>query len=146
MVLMVFLSSRNSPLTSTAIFLERSPLATAVVTSAILRTWAVRLPDIAQGGPLAKLSFLAAARAQALQLLGHALVQLDDFVERVRYLAGHAGPVDRQARREVAFLEGIERGQQGRSIHSVGQRFLHDLHMTTPRVVKDGSAASAPRT
>ena len=43
MVLMVFLSSRISPLTSTVIFLDRSPLATAVVTSAMLRTWAVRL-------------------------------------------------------------------------------------------------------
>ncbi len=44
MVLMVFLSSRISPFTSTVIFLERSPLATAVVTSAMLRTWPVRLP------------------------------------------------------------------------------------------------------
>ncbi len=44
MVLMVFLSSRISPRTSTVIFLERSPLATAVVTSAMFRTWAVRLP------------------------------------------------------------------------------------------------------
>ena len=44
MVLIVFLSSRISPLTSTVIFLDRSPLATAVVTSAMLRTWAVRLP------------------------------------------------------------------------------------------------------
>src|SRR2546422_176852 len=43
MVLMVFFSSRISPLTSTVIFLERFPLATAVVTSAMLRTWAVRL-------------------------------------------------------------------------------------------------------
>ena len=43
-VLMVFLSSRISPLTSTVIFFERSPLATAVVTWAMLRTWAVRLP------------------------------------------------------------------------------------------------------
>ena len=43
-VLMVFFSSRNSPFTSTVIFFERSPLATAVVTSAMLRTWAVRLP------------------------------------------------------------------------------------------------------
>ncbi len=43
-VLIVFLSSRISPLTSTAIFLERSPLATAVVTWAMFRTWAVRLP------------------------------------------------------------------------------------------------------
>src|SRR5256885_2292992 len=42
MVLMVFLSSRISPLTSTVIFFDRSPVATAVVTSAMLRTWAVR--------------------------------------------------------------------------------------------------------
>ena len=42
-VLMVFLSSRISPRTSTVIFAERSPRATAVVTSAMLRTWPVRL-------------------------------------------------------------------------------------------------------
>ena len=42
MVLMVFFSSRISPFTSTVIFFERSPLATAVVTSAMLRTWPVR--------------------------------------------------------------------------------------------------------
>src|SRR5881296_556207 len=44
MVLMVFLSSRISPFTSTVIFFERSPVATAVVTSAMLRTWPVKLP------------------------------------------------------------------------------------------------------
>ena len=44
--LTVFFSSRNSPLTSAEIFLLRSPLATAVVTSAMLRTWPVRLPAI----------------------------------------------------------------------------------------------------
>src|ERR1043165_7213742 len=43
---MVFFSSRNSPLTSTVIFFERSPRATAVGTSAMLRTWPVRLPAI----------------------------------------------------------------------------------------------------
>jgi hypothetical protein len=37
-VLMVFLSSKISPFTSTVIFLERSPLATAVVTSAMFLT------------------------------------------------------------------------------------------------------------
>ena len=42
-VLMVFFSSRISPRTSTVIFFDRSPFATAVVTSAMLRTWAVRL-------------------------------------------------------------------------------------------------------
>ena len=41
-VLMVSLSSRTSPRTSTVIFCERSPLATAVVTWAMLRTWLVR--------------------------------------------------------------------------------------------------------
>ena len=41
---MVFFSSRNSPFTSTVILRDKSPLATAVVTSAMLRTWAVRLP------------------------------------------------------------------------------------------------------
>ena len=43
MVLIVFLSSRISPFTSTVILRDRSPRATAVVTSAMLRTWAVRL-------------------------------------------------------------------------------------------------------
>src|SRR5262244_391731 len=47
MVLMVFLSSRISPFTSTVILRERSPFATAVVTSAMLRTCAVRLPAMA---------------------------------------------------------------------------------------------------
>ncbi len=41
--LMVFFSSRISPLTSTVIFLDKSPFATAVVTAAMLRTWPVRL-------------------------------------------------------------------------------------------------------
>ncbi len=43
MMLMVFFSSRISPRASTSIFCERSPLATAVVTWAMLRTWPVRL-------------------------------------------------------------------------------------------------------
>ena len=43
MVLIVFLSSRISPRTSTVILRVRSPLATAVVTCAMSRTWSVRL-------------------------------------------------------------------------------------------------------
>ena len=43
-VLTVFFSSRISPRTSTVIFCDRSPAATALVTSAMLRTWLVRLP------------------------------------------------------------------------------------------------------
>src|SRR5690606_39411879 len=45
-VLIVFLSSRISPFTSTVIFLERSPAATAFVTSAMFLTCEVRLPAI----------------------------------------------------------------------------------------------------
>ena len=45
-VLTVFLSSSTSPLTSTVTFFERSPFATAVVTSAMFRTWPVRLEAI----------------------------------------------------------------------------------------------------
>ena len=43
---MVFFSSRISPLTSTVIFFDRSPFATAVVTSAMLRTCSVRFAAI----------------------------------------------------------------------------------------------------
>ena len=44
MVLMVFFNSRISPRASAVIFFDRSPLATAVVTSAMFRTCPVRLP------------------------------------------------------------------------------------------------------
>ena len=47
MVFMVCLSSRISPDTSTVILRDRSPRATAVVTCAMLRTCAVRLPHMA---------------------------------------------------------------------------------------------------
>src|SRR6266700_932639 len=42
--LIVFFSSRISPWTSTVTFLDRSPLATAVVTSAMFRIWLVSWP------------------------------------------------------------------------------------------------------
>ena len=42
-MLIVAFSCATSPFASTVIFCERSPFATAVVTSAIARTWLVRL-------------------------------------------------------------------------------------------------------
>src|SRR6184192_1097931 len=39
MTLIVFFNSRISPFTSTVIFFDKSPVATAVVTCAMLRTW-----------------------------------------------------------------------------------------------------------
>src|SRR2546430_1449932 len=46
MVLIVIFSSRISPRTSTVIFFERSPFATAVVTAAMFFTWPVRFDAI----------------------------------------------------------------------------------------------------
>ena len=46
MVLSVSFNCRISPDTFTVIFFDRSPLATAVATSAMLRTWPVRLDAI----------------------------------------------------------------------------------------------------
>ena len=46
MVLIVSFNCKISPRTWTVIFLDRSPFATAVVTSAMLRTWPVRFPAI----------------------------------------------------------------------------------------------------
>src|SRR5213595_2676027 len=75
-VLIVFFSSRISPLTSTVIFFDRSPAATALVTSAMLRTWFVRL--LAMKLTLSVRSFhvppvgLAAQLAVRAHLAGHA--------------------------------------------------------------------------
>ncbi len=66
MTLIVSLSARISPFTSTVIFLERSPLATAVVTSAMLRTWPVRLS--AMRLTLSVRSFPCAGNAAHLRL------------------------------------------------------------------------------
>ena len=48
----------------------------------------------------ADLSFLTDDAAEALELLGHPLVQLDDVVERVGNFAIDAFEVDRQTRTE----------------------------------------------
>ena len=45
-MLIVSFSSRISPRTFTVIFFERSPAATAFVTSAMFRIWPVRFPAI----------------------------------------------------------------------------------------------------
>src|SRR5881397_3563817 len=62
-VLMVFLSSRNSPLTSTVILRDRSPLATAVVPSAMFRTWPVRFPAMELTGQVRNIAEVTTAVA-----------------------------------------------------------------------------------
>ena len=133
-MLMVFFSSRISPLTSTVIFFDRSPLATAVVTSAMLRTWSVRLP--ASELTLSVRSFqvpdtplhlgLAAELALGADLLGDArdlggerAELIDHRVDGVLQLEDLALHVDGDLLRQVAV------GDRGRDLgdvaHLVGQ-------------------------
>ena len=130
---MVLAVRRNSPWSgrssiSRAIVCDRSPWATAPMTRAVsLVGWtrsSIRsltestdsLPGaahVAERGPLAELALLADDAAEAGQLLGHPLVQLDDLVEGVGHLAGDAGPVERQADDRSALLQGGQRRRGG---------------------------------
>ena len=121
MVLMVFFSSRISPRTSTVIFLERSPLATAVVTSAMLRTWPVRL--LAMELTLSVRSFQVPAtpftsacppslpsvptsRATRVTSEAKAVELIDHGVDGVLQLQDLAAHVDRDLLGEVAVGDG----------------------------------------
>ena len=141
---MVFFSSRISPLTSTVIFFERSPLATAVVTSAMLRTCAVRLPAIeltlsvrsfqVPATPLhlglaAELA-LGADLARDARHLGRERAELVDHrvdgLRRAQELALERPPVDleRHRLREVALGDGADHARHlaGRLDEVVDQR------------------------
>ena len=84
-VLMVFFSSRISPRTSTVIFFDRSPFATAVVTSAMLRTWPVRFAAIEF--TLSVRSFHTPADALHLRLAAE-LALGADLARDARHLGG----------------------------------------------------------
>src|SRR6266581_3539321 len=106
-VLIVSFSSRISPLTSTVIFFERSPVATAVVTAAMLRTWAVKLPAIeltlsvrsfhvpATPGALACRADLA---RDSRDLGGEGRKLVDHRVDRVLQFENFAAHIDRDLR------------------------------------------------
>ncbi len=125
MVLMVSLSSRISPLTSTVILRDRSPFATAVVTSAMLRTWAGQvgghrvhvvgqvLPGAGDAGHLR----LAAELALGADLARHA-AHLDGEGPK---LADH--PVDKLRGAQVFAPERVARKLQG---HRLGKVALRD--------------------
>ena len=119
--LIVFLSWRISPFTSTVIFLERSPLATAVVTSAMFRTWSVRLPAMLL--TLSVRSFQTPAtprtwawppsrpsvptsRATRVTSRGEAVELVDHRVDRVLQLQDLAADVDRHLLGQVAVGDG----------------------------------------
>ena len=127
-VLIVFFSSRISPFTSTVIFFDRSPVATAVVTSAMLRTWAVRfdaikftrlgevLPragDALHVGLAAELAFGADFARDARHFGGERAELIDHRVDRVLQLEDLALHVDGDLLRQVAV------GHGGRDLRDV---------------------------
>ena len=138
MVLIVSFSSRISPRASAVILRDRSPLATAVVTSAMLRTWPVRLLAIeltlsvrSFQVPAHALDFgLAAQLAVGADLAGHARhlggerVQLVDHgVDRVLQLEDLAAASAVIFLREVAIGDGG--GDIGDVAHLAGQVVGH---------------------
>ena len=139
-VLMVFLSSRISPFTSTVIFFDRSPLATAVVTSAMLRTWAVRLPAMkftlsvrsfhVPATPLTSawppsLPFGADLAGDAGHLRGERAELVDHRVDGVLELEDLALDVDRDLLRQVAVGDGRRHG--GDVAHLGGEVAGHEV-------------------
>ena len=121
MVLMVLFSSRISPRTSTVILRERSPLATAVVTSAMLRTCAVRLPAMEltesvksfHTPPTPLTSRLTAQFALASDFAGHARDFAGEGAELIHHgvdgvlqLQNFAAHVHRDFARKVAVGDG----------------------------------------
>ena len=120
-VLMVSLSCRISPLTLTVIFFERSPRATAVATSAMLRTWPVRLLAIEltlsvrsfQVPATPRTTRLAAELAVGADLAGDAgdlagegVELVDHGVDGLLELQDLAPDVDRDLLRQVAVGDG----------------------------------------
>ena len=139
-MLMVSFSCRISPRTSTVIFFDRSPPATAVVTSAMLRTWVVRLA--ASRLTLSVRSFqvpstpgtcgLAAQLALGADFAGHAghfageAVQLIDHgVDGLFQLQDLAAHVDGDLLRQVAARH--RGGHFGDVAHLAGEVGRHGV-------------------
>ena len=121
MVLSVSLSSRISPRTSTVIFFDRSPLAMAVATSAMLRTWAVRFDAMkltlsvrsfqvpATPGTCAwppSLPSVPTSRATRVTSDGEGVELVDHRVDGVLQLENFALHVHRDLARQVAARHG----------------------------------------
>src|SRR5436190_1606553 len=105
MTLIVFLSSRISPRTSTVILRDKSPRATAVVTSAMLRTCAVRL-DAMDVCLAAELAFGADFARHARDFGREGVELIDHRIDRVFEFEDFALHIDRDLARQVAARDG----------------------------------------
>ena len=120
-VLMVSFSCRISPDTFTVIFFDRSPPAMAVATSAMLRTWAVRLPAMkltlsvrsfqvpatpGTCGLAAELAFGADLARDARHFRGEGVELVHHGVDGVFQLENFAAHVHGDLARQVAARHG----------------------------------------
>src|SRR5256885_2015514 len=116
MTLTVSFNSRNSPLTSTVIFFVKSPFATAVVTVAMFRTCAVRLPAIRFTFSVRSFQVPATpftfAWPPSLPSVLKPRIHPNSVVEATRDLPRHPRPVLRQPDREIAVFKCGERAEQ----------------------------------
>ena len=149
-MLMVFFSSRISPSASAVIFFERSPFATAVVTSAMLRTCDgevrghvvdrvgqvfPRAGDALDLGLPAELPFRADFARHARDFRGERAELVDHRVDGLLQLEDLAACIDGDLLGEVAVRDGG--GDCGDVANLVGQVRGH---------VVDGVGEIAPRT
>ena len=100
--------------------------------------------DVGQSQSLAQAALLADDPAQPGQFAGHALVQLDDLVERVGHLAGDAGPVERQAHAWFALFQGGQGDQQLAHFGGVFRGVLKSGHRCSSRKREAEVAAATP--
>src|SRR3989442_1308279 len=135
-VLMVLFSSRISPFTSTVIFFDRSPFATAVVTSAMLRTWPVRLAPLSSllaprhSRPLrlaAELAVGAYLARHPRHLAGERVELVHHRVDGALQLQDLALHVHRDLLRQVAFRH--RGGHLGDVAHLAGEVRRHHVHV-----------------
>src|SRR4051812_38613514 len=69
---------------------------------------------------MAELSFLAHHFAHAAEFMLEALAGIDDLVQRVINLAGHAGALRWEANAEIAVSKSVQNPQQVRLVNDVG--------------------------
>ena len=139
--LIVSASAATSPLASTVIFWVRSPLATAVVTTAILRTWSVRFDAIeftesvrsfhvpATPGTSAwppRTPSVPTSRATPVTCVGERPQRVGHRVDRVGERRDLALGLDGDLLGEVAVGDGGR--DVGDLAHLVGQVRRHDVH------------------
>ena len=140
-VLSVFFSSRISPRASTVIFCVRSPFATAVATSAMLRTWSVRFDAMpftdsvrSRHVPLTSSTSAWPPRrpsvptSRATRVTSAANAESWSTIVLIVFLSSSTSPlhVDGDLLREVAVRDGGR--DVGDVAHLLGERERHAVH------------------